>query len=283
MSVDVHDGAANAPTSPWDDWIRPDALTRDLSDAIRDFRDQGFARLGPVFTEAALGVLRERARDLMLGRVQYEGMFFQLDTPSGNYRELVYGRGYEGPSENYRKIEKLEKDPLFLRALENPVFEGVARQIIDDPVIVIYRALLMTKAATGGTHLPWHQDAGQFWGLDRDPELQIWTALDDAPIDAGCVEFYPGSHKLGIATPLGGVVPPHVLQNHDAETKAVPIAVKAGESVLIHNLVWHRSGVNVTGNHRRAFSVCYMPGSTRCTRKKREPRTFFRVFDRREG
>ena len=26
------------------------------------------------------------------------------------------------------------------------------------------------------------QDGGRLWGLSRDPELQIWTALDDAPL-----------------------------------------------------------------------------------------------------
>ncbi len=55
--------------------------------------------------------------------------------------------------------------------------------------------------------LPWHQDGGRFWGLDRDPILQIWTALDDAPVAAGCVEVLPGSHRDGLATPLGGLVP----------------------------------------------------------------------------
>ena len=57
------------------------------------------------------------------------------------------------------------------------------------------------------TDLPWHQDGGNFWGLDRDPVLQIWTALDDAPLDGGCVEVVAGTHLAGLATPLGGVVP----------------------------------------------------------------------------
>jgi ectoine hydroxylase-related dioxygenase (phytanoyl-CoA dioxygenase family) len=47
---------------------------------------------------------------------------------------------------------------------------------------------------------------------------------------------------------------------------------------LLHNHLWHRSLVNRTGKPRRAFSVCYMSGDTRCTRKKRAPREFFRVF-----
>lgn len=47
--------------------------------------------------------------------------------------------------------------------------------------LTLYRAILMNKHAGGGSDLPWHQDGGDFWGLDRDPVLQIWTAMDDAP------------------------------------------------------------------------------------------------------
>ena len=35
---------------------------------------------------------------------------------------------------------------------------------------------------------------------------------------------------------------------------------------------------NRTDIPRRAFSVCYMSGATRCLRKKRAPRAFFPVF-----
>jgi len=56
------------------------------------------------------------------------------------------------------------------------------RAVLGDEV-AIYRATLFGKSARGGTNLPWHQDGGSFWGLDRDPRLQVWTALDDAPIE----------------------------------------------------------------------------------------------------
>ncbi|RYG63542.1 phytanoyl-CoA dioxygenase [bacterium] len=218
----------------------------------------------------------------MLGEVVHEGLFFQHDTTTGKYDDLTYGKGWEGPSRNYRKIEKLERDPVFRAWIENPVFERVARARIQGDV-AIYRAVLMTKAATGGTHLPWHQDAGKFWGLSRDPELQIWTALDDAPRDAGCVEAIPGTHKEGLVTPTGGVVPKNVQDARDVEALAVALEAKAGDVLLLHNLLWHRSGVNTTGRPRRAFSVCYMSAETRCLRKKRAPRAFTRVFDVARG
>ena len=144
--------------------------------------------------------------------------------------------------------------------------------------MTLYRAFLMNKHAGGGSDLPWHQDGGDFWGLDQDPTLQIWTALDDAPEDGGCVEVLPGTHRAGLATPLGGVVPRDRLETRDVERELVRLPAVAGEVLLLHNHVWHRSARSRTGQARRALSVCYMDGRTRCRRRKRAPRTFVRVF-----
>ncbi len=252
------------------------AATLDLDAALRDYRARGFARVGRVAAMEVLEALRERADAMMLGKLSYEGLFFQKDSENNRYDELEYGKGWQGPSLNYRKIEKLEKDPAYWAWINNPVFGRVAREVVGDEVS-IYRAFLMNKSSQGGSNLPWHQDGGRFWGLDRDPELQIWTALDDAPEEAGCVEFLPGTHTAGLATPLGGVVPPHIVAAR-GEADIVAMPVLAGEVLLIHNHVWHRSGLNATGRPRRAFSVCYMSSKTKCVRKKRAPRSFVRVF-----
>lgn len=253
------------------------AANLDLAGALAHFAEHGYARLGRLMSDDALSALRQRADDLMLGKVVYPGLFFQLDTETGAYEDLAFGRGFEGPSRNYRKIEKLEKDELFLAWLQNPVFERIARALVGDRV-ALYRAVLMNKASTGGTVLPWHQDGGLFWGLDRDPVLQIWTALDDAPAEAGAVEVVAGSHKAGLATPLGGVIPAPVVRQRRAEENRLLLEARAGDVLLLHNYVWHRSLVNRTGKPRRAFSVCYMSAETRCTRKRHAPRQFFRAF-----
>jgi ectoine hydroxylase-related dioxygenase (phytanoyl-CoA dioxygenase family) len=254
-----------------------DAGEMDIHGPIADYEEHGYAPLGRVLGDEALTALRARADDLMLGRVTYPGLFFQHDTVTGRYEDLEYGKGWQGPSLNYRKLEKLEKDPLFLSLIQAPLFARIARAVIGERV-TLYRAVLFNKAANGGTVLPWHQDGGGLWGLDRDPVLQIWVALDDAPRDAGCVELAPGTHRLGLATPLGGIVPAALAAAHDAEARAVPMPARAGEALLIHNMVWHRSGVNTTASPRRAFTVCYLDAETRCVRKKRAPRVFPRVF-----
>jgi hypothetical protein len=252
----------------------------DIDAALAHYAEHGWARLGVVANDEALAAMRARCDDVMLGRVTYPDLFFQLDTTTGDYDDLTYGRGWEGPSLNYRKIEKLEADPIFRAWIENALFERIARRAIEDDV-VIYRALVFAKGSGGGTELPWHQDGGKFWGLDRDPQLQIWTALDDAPADAGCVEVVDASHKGGLATPLGGKVPAAFVESSGAEARAMALPARAGEAILIHNYLWHRSHVNRTGLPRRAFTVCYMSAATQCLRKKKAPRKFVRVFERR--
>jgi len=254
----------------------PDALGSPVEPSVIDdfFRD-GYARLGRRFDEPYLRKLRGRADDLMLGRVVHEGMFFQHDSPTGRYEDLVYGKGYVGPSLSYRKLERLELDPLFRAHIEHPVFARVVGQLIPGAAS-IYRASLFNKAADGGMRLPWHQDGGRFWGVEPAPFVQMWTALDDCGPDAGCLVVVPGSHKAGLASPEGGVVQESSLAACPVEPVALPAV--AGEVMLVHNHLWHCAPANRSGHPRRTLSVCYMTADTRCLRKRGTPRQFVRVF-----
>lgn len=261
--------------------LLPDAERLDLQRPLAEWAEHGYARLGQVLSGAGVAALRERAEDLMLGRVTHPGLFYQLDALTGRYADAPIGLGWQGPSLSYRKLEKLEKDDLFRAWLDNPLFERIARSVIPGPV-VIYRAVLFNKGAEAGSDVPWHQDGGQLWGLSREPELQIWTALDDAPLDGGCLEFLPGTHRGGLASPLGGVVPDTRVAAERAGERRALVPVEAGEALLLHNHVWHRSGRNLPGQRRLAFTVCYMSASTRCLRKRRAPRQFFPAFGGRD-
>lgn len=265
--------------SPAHDILHPVADTLPLAPILDALASEGWARVGQVVQPGTLAALRERADDLMQGRLVHDGLFFQHDAATGRYGDLEYGRGWQGPSLGYRKIEKLEKDPLYRAFMGNRLFERIARGSIDGGVS-LYRAVLFTKPASGGTDLPWHQDGGRFWGVDRDPTLQIWTALDDAPVEAGCLEVVPRSHRAGLVTPDGGVIPADRL---GAPVETVLVPVRAGEVVLLHNHVWHRSGQNVTGRPRRALTLCLMSSATRCLRKKRAPRVFYSLFPEDAG
>ena len=47
-----------------------------------------------------------------------------------------------------------------------------------------------------GAYVSWHQDATYF-ALEPACHVTAWVALTDAPVEAGCMEVVPGSHRLG--------------------------------------------------------------------------------------
>lgn len=248
-----------------------------LEEIRRRFLDDGFVRLGKLATDEDLSRLRARADDLMLGRIDGAHLFFQHDALTGRYHDAPLAKGWQGPSLGYRKIEKLERDPVFAAWMRDPRFESIVG-CFHSPPITLYRAMLMNKPARHGSDLPWHQDGGALWGIDREPTVQIWSALDAARIDTGCLHVVPGSHRGGLVTELGGVIASERVAAEDADARSVAIEVEAGEVVLLHCHLWHRSGGNRTDHPRRAFSVCYLDGRTRCRRRKRAPRQFETVW-----
>jgi phytanoyl-CoA hydroxylase len=125
----------------------------DLQEPLSAFARDGYARLGPVLSPAAAQSLRERSDALMLGEGPYPGLFYQHDSPTGRYEDLVFGAGWVGPSLSYRKLEKLELDPVFAAWIENPFFGRIAHAALGDEVS-LYRAVLWNKAPRTGMELP---------------------------------------------------------------------------------------------------------------------------------
>ncbi len=247
----------------------------DVARALEHLAVHGWARLSAHASADVVASLRARSDAIMAGAAPRGRLFFQHDSPTGAYEDLRFGDGWLGPSPAYRKIEGLERDPVFHAYLEGVLLAEVAAAAIAGPVAVA-RAVLWTKAAHGGTELPWHQDGGTFWGLSAQPTLTVWTALDDAPVESGCVEVMPGTHKDGLATPQGGTIPDGLTAARAADV--LPLPAVAGEVLLLHNLVWHRSRRNHTEQPRRALSVCLMSAAITCTRTKRAPRQFVRLW-----
>src|SRR6478672_13182130 len=64
------------------------------------------------------------------------------------------------------------------------------------PDILVYTATFFIKEANSPTFAAWHQDATYF-GLTPHEHVTAWMALSKASIEAGCMEFVPGSHRWG--------------------------------------------------------------------------------------
>jgi hypothetical protein len=242
-----------------------DSLQGQISDEQWDqyFR-QGFLHLGQLVDAEELQRLRDRVDDLALGRVTNPDVQVQLDT-GGRYEDLpdVMAQPAAGTL-SYRKVQGLETDELFRSVLRTPVLAEVAAHHYGRHTSAsLFRAMVMNKPAAQGTVLPWHQDGGDVWALDRDPLITIWMALDDATAANGCVEVIPGSHRLGLVSAQGSTLSDQDAQRFCPQDQVLPLEVPAGHAVLMHNWLIHRSGVNPTPMPRRAFTACYLDSRTR--------------------
>ena len=235
-----------------------------LSELAR-FAEDGYLRLGKVASNGHLQAMRDRIDEIMLGTVRYDGMPMQRDTATGEY-STVPARTFEESEGtlHYRRVDDLQLDPLYLGYMQHPAFREITEALIG-PNVSIFRAMFMNKPAEHGTHLPWHQDVGIGWGLDSNPEVTIWTALDAATEENGCMQVAPGSHKHGVINEMH--FPSEADQARYArEEDCIYLEAEAGEAVLLNNLLLHRSARNPTGNPRRAFSIAYMDAATRAVK-----------------
>lgn len=229
------------------------------------YERDGFLKLGKVLSDEELSALQTRIDDIMLGNapVDYARLLMQLDSKDGAYENAgEQSNGHKGATLDYRKIQNLEFDPLFLEFMQKPIFQEICAHVYGENVpIAAFRGMFMNKPAGKGTLLPWHQDR---WNhLDRDPLITVWTALDPATKANGCVEIVAGSHKKGLLNSAHGS---GFLTSEQAdEASQGPtefVELEPGEAVLLHNWLLHRSDVNRSDIARRAYSVCYMDGRT---------------------
>lgn len=229
----------------------------------QEYARDGYLRLGKVLEGAQIEALRQRADDFAQGTVTNPSVQMQLDT-GGDYEKLpgIVAK-FDGGTNLYRKIQGLESDDLYSRLVRHPLFLSVcAWHYGRHAAISIFRAMVMNKPAGQGTMLPWHQDGGDVWALDRDPLVTIWVAIDPATRANGCVEIVPGSHRLGLLSAMGSTLCEEDVRRHCPPERIEPLEVEAGHAVLLHNWLIHRSGVNPSSIPRRAFTACYMDGRT---------------------
>lgn len=240
--------------------------TQLTDDQWLDYTRDGYLRLGRLLDDGELAALQQRINDIMLGTADadYNQMLMQLDSDTGEYGDAkAMTQGHKGARLDYRKIEQLENDRLFLRYLQRPIFNEICARTYGGHVpVAVFRSMFMNKPAGKGTKLPWHQD--RWNSLDRDPLVTVWTALDPATIENGCVQIIPGTHRFGVVNPGhgSGFLTGELAAANCPEDQRVFLELEPGESVLLHNWMMHASDRNHSQQSRRAFSVCYMDART---------------------
>lgn len=123
----------------------------------------------------------------------------------------------------------------------------------------------MIEIGPGSSAQPLHVDGGQWWPFwDMDPDgpemmLNFLVAATDTTTENGATGVVPGSHRWSYR----GEDAEKTLATWD-EKDAVPVALKAGDCLLIGGRIVHRGGANTTDEHRRVMTVtvcssCFTP------------------------
>ena len=257
---------ASASTPPPDDLYRCDQRAEPVNGwrsvgpaAIDEFWMRGFLVVANAFNDAELDAAISAISALLSGA-------------NPEYRPSAWGRKHGvllRPGQTLEQLDHnrpldavtlarglLRHDARLTSMAHHPGLHGFLREVMrDDPVLL--HDMVRAKPPSHGDK-PWHQDLTHFRVHESTPVVTMWIALDDAPEEAGCLYFIPGSHRNG---PTKHVFDRDFQIPDDAIPRIGQVAapVRRGSCVLLHALVHHGSPPNRTADRRLALQLTFKP------------------------
>lgn len=201
--------------------------------------------------EAILAVVRadHRGEDIRPTYVQQEG-------------RLVAEA--ERPEDCVSKVFRVHRNrPVFEAFAHNgPLLDMLAQLIAPELDCFLSQFIFKLPGALGQ---PWHQDSFYF-PFDRGPQVGVWVAVSDAEIDNGPLWVLPGSHRDPIH-PVEADRREHAnlgyveIVGRDTSGE-IPVLMKAGDTLLFHSHLMHRSTDNTSDRMRAAMVYHYGEAGT---------------------
>jgi ectoine hydroxylase-related dioxygenase (phytanoyl-CoA dioxygenase family) len=170
-----------------------------------------------------------------------------------------------------RKLNELVPNDPFFRAVASSdrILDIVAQLAHADQGIMLYSDQVFLKPAFCGSEKPLHQDNSYFRVTPQDFGVTCWMAVDDATVENGCMNYIPGSHKLGLV-PHRAVTDVHLTPEGDGFGEEVPVPVRAGTAIFHHLLCLHGSKANRSDKSRRAWALHYANAQAQTPVRPRE-------------
>ncbi|MFT5087901.1 MAG: phytanoyl-CoA hydroxylase [Candidatus Latescibacterota bacterium] len=211
---------------------------------VEHFKTQGYLVCDPVFTTSEL-VEYGRAYDACLEMLRREQALKNIR--SGQLDDGTPTEVYQIRCAHllHKRFGDLIRDPRLLDRVES----------IIGPVLRLILCQGLYKPSHTGGEIAWHQDDYYFRVGKDNAVVSCWMAFDDATIDNGCMWVLPGAHdRLREHERLESG---YAMTDID-EARAVPIELKAGQIMLHHGAMPHRTLTNTTNGERRALAIHYM-------------------------
>lgn len=135
---------------------------------------------------------------------------------------------------------------------------GIVADLLGPDIDVFQTQFILKNPGAWGQ--PWHQDS-YYFNFEQQPQIGLWLALTDATLENGCLHVIPGSHTRPIE--------PHKPDRRDGANQgyleipgldnaaSVPVLMDAGDLLVFHSYLIHRSTDNVAASRRAAMVYHY--------------------------
>lgn len=220
--------------------LLPDATPDDLHDAIAFYRDNGFVRVREMLS-------REEAARFRAAALEYSQSAAAYAT-----------------SEIFQQLVSVWRDDETLRALTlSKKVGGVAEQLAGVPLRLWHDHLLIKQPGKSRA-TEFHQDQPYWPHAQSTQPISCWIALQDVPVERGCMTFLPGSH-------LRTDLPAQALDNDKSLfsicpelewSERVTVPLRAGDCTFHHGRCAHMATPNLTDEARVAHVIIFMDAST---------------------
>ncbi len=217
------------------------------------FKVNGFITVEDVLTDDEVDALAGRADLIASGEAEHipERCIQQ---------EQVFRRGEREVTDQVLSVRKLHMlavhDEVMWQHATNPKIVDIIADLLGTDDIKLYNDQLFMKAPETGTAQGWHQDSGSWRDIFPMDLVSAWTAIDDATLENGCLNFAVGTHQWGmLSNPARGAL---VDELNSGDWPVAPAPLKRGSVSFHHSLTLHQSGANTSSKRRRGYATHYM-------------------------
>jgi Phytanoyl-CoA dioxygenase (PhyH) len=247
------------------DWGAPDPLD---TEAMSRYREHGGLLLKGFVPDEALEAFRSEARTLITHTLRD----MRLDTSQSRINgfdrglDLLLSSDRARAGRLYMAVRKL---PSVYSLITMPRVWAVMRQLMSTQLPGIYPAGTGVRMDHPGEEKylsPWHQEYP--YNLTSDNAVTLWIPFQDVDETNGCLRMAPGSHRLG-ALPVKVKDSLNAGRNANetleiagldeilATCPSLPVPVSAGDALVFHTYLLHRSQPNQTRHTRWTLQARY--------------------------
>ena len=223
---------------------------------VAQYHERGYVLLPNLFDAPQLARFDQRFRDLIEGRAALPEQLLVV-------RDVMVVKGAvraASPLHAVNKILNFENDPVLFEYVTHRPLLDAAAALVGSGLMSIATNVFNKPPGVDGRH-PLHQDLLYFPLRPADAIVGVWTALEPATRENGCLCVIPGSQRgplLHHADPDWEHVNKYFFGAEGVDLAArVHLPMEPGDTLLFHPLLLHGSGHNASSGFRRAISCHY--------------------------